>query len=378
MTGRSRARWAVFCLTAAVAAGGAYVLFVREHHPPSGSPASPQNVRRFSRFLVTRAGIHLLLVAAVIGGGAAAYGALSQENGAPSAAHAVLLHPSVSPTPAVAAATWEPMPTAAATQEPTPGPTPTRPPLVLVTEAPWAGPANIPILMYHHVTDAPPTSEMNARLTVTEADFARQLAYLRCAGYYSITLSQLFDSMYNGAPLPEKPVILTFDDGYADAYAGAFPHLNGFGFGGTFAIVTGWVGQPAYLTWAQIQEMAAAGMEMAAHSVSHPDFGVQPDDVVLDQLSRSRRDLEEKLGQPVAFFVYPAGEPFRSGTAERQAQVVAMVQEAGYRGALTAKWNLAQDPAAPFALNRVRVSGGVDIGKFAENMGGPSPEAIGC
>jgi peptidoglycan/xylan/chitin deacetylase (PgdA/CDA1 family) len=236
----------------------------------------------------------------------------------------------------------------------------------------------MPILMYHHVNRSPPASELEARLTTTDADFARQLGYLRCAGYYSITLSQLFDGIYGGAPLPEKPVILTFDDGYADAYTNAFVQLNRAGFGGTFSIVTGWVGQPGYLTWDQIREMTGVGMEMVAHSVSHPDLGVEPDNVVRDQLNRSKRELEENLGQPVAFFVYPSGEPFRYGTKERQAQVVSMLQEAGYRGALTATWNLAQDPAAPFALNRVRVSGGIEIKTFAENMGGPAPEAIGC
>ncbi len=284
--------------------------------------------------------------------------------------------------PTVSTATATPTPTPSAMPPPTPSPTPsplgTLAPPALAPGAAWTGPGRMPILMYHHVTDAPPASELDARLTVTDADFTRQLTYLRCAGYYSITLSQLFDGIFNGAPLPEKPVVLTFDDGYGDAYTDAFPLLRSAGFGGTFGIVTGWVGQPASVTWEQLREMAAAGMEIASHSVSHPDLGKASDAIVRDQLSRSKRDLEERLGQPVQFFVYPAGEPFRFGTAERQAQVVPMVQEAGYRGALTARWNLLQDPAAPFALNRVRVSGGVDIRKFAENMGGPLPEAVGC
>ena len=323
MSGPSRARWAVLCLATAV--------------------------------------IAVLVV----------YGAYRQEIAAPSPAAP---NERALRQPAVAAAAQTPAPT----PELTPAPTPTRAPLVLGSGAPWAGPANMPILMYHHVNRAPTASEVDARLTVTDADFARQLAYLQCAGYYSITLSQLFDGIYGGAPLPEKPVILTFDDGYADAYNNAFVHLKWAGFGGTFSVVTGWIGQPGYLNWEQMREMVGAGMEMVAHSVNHPDLGKEPDDVVREQLSRSKRDLEENLGQPVAFFVYPSGEPFRSAATERQAQVVAMVQEAGYRGALTATWNLAQDPAAPFALNRVRVSGGVDIQAFAENMGGPAPDDVGC
>jgi peptidoglycan/xylan/chitin deacetylase (PgdA/CDA1 family) len=184
--------------------------------------------------------------------------------------------------------------------------------------------------------------------------------------------------MYNGAPLPEKPVILTFDDGYIDGYTNVFPLLQSAGFGGTFGVVTGWVGRADYMTWEQLQEMSRAGMEIISHSTSHPDFGKQPDDVVRDQLSRSKQELEEKLGQPAQFFMYPAGEPFRFGTEGRQRQVVAMVQEAGYRGAVTARNKLLQDPATPFALNRIRVTGGVDIRKFSENMGGPLPEAVGC
>ena len=244
--------------------------------------------------------------------------------------------------------------------------------------APWAGPGAVPILMYHFVNSRPPADELDWSLTTTEADFARQVTYLRCAGYYSITLSQLNDAMHGGAPLPEKPVVLTFDDGYKDAYTNAFPLLRSAGLGGTFGIVTDWVGQPDYVNWDQLREMAAAGMEIASHTTNHPDLGRESDAVVRDQLSRSKGALESQLGVPIAFFIYPAGEPFRSGTFERRAQVATMVQEAGYRGALTTRPDMLQDPFSPFALSRVRVAGGTDINTFAANMWGPPPDHIGC
>ena len=233
--------------------------------------------------------------------------------------------------------------------------------------------------MYHHINSTPPTNDLDASLTVTDADFSRQLDYLKCAGYTTVSLTQLYDGVYSGAPLPAKPIVLTFDDGYADAFTNALPNLQRHGFTGAFSIITNSVGAAAaYMTWDQIGAMANAGMEMTSHTLTHEDLNTSRDDIVRQQLTLSKAALEEHLQRPIAFFVYPAGEPFRHGTPQRQAQVVKMVQEAGYRGALAATNKLQQNPAAPYAFNRIRVSGGVDIRKFAENMGGPLPETIGC
>src|SRR5438093_12205695 len=119
-------------------------------------------------------------------------------------------------------------------------------------------------------------------------------------------------------------------------------------------------------------------MDMLSHTVSDADLNRPQDGVVRNELVTSKRALEEALGKPVLFLVYPSGEPFFRGSPDRQQQVVAMVREAGYSGALAVKNRLTQDPSAPYALNRIRVSGGVDIRKFAENMGGPLPETVGC
>ena len=274
-----------------------------------------------------------------------------------------------SPKPAAAFAARSPSP-------PTPDPTPS--PFPWIPGTPWPGRVNMPILMYHHIDNVTPASALDASLTTNDAEFSKQLAYLRCAGYTSVTLQQLFDGIYTGAPLPSKPVVLTFDDGYSDAFTDAFPLLRKYGFGGSFAIVTGFVGQPGYVNWDQVKQMAGSQMEMMSHTVNHADLNRSPDAVVRNELVTSKRALEEALGKPVPFLVYPSGEPFFRGSPERQQQVVAMVREAGYSGALVVRNMLAQDPAAPYALNRIRVSGGVDIRKFAGNMGGPLPETVGC
>jgi peptidoglycan/xylan/chitin deacetylase (PgdA/CDA1 family) len=233
--------------------------------------------------------------------------------------------------------------------------------------------------MYHHVNSAPPPADIYAAaLTTTDADFQRQLSYLKCAGYWPITVAQLFDGIYNGGPLPQKPVLLTFDDGHADAYTNVFPVLRWHGFVGTFSIVSGYVDLPGNVTWAQVIEMSNAGMEIVAHTVSHEDLNISRDDIVRYQAVESKRALEANIGKPVNYFTYPSGEPFVRGTPERQAQVVQILRESGYHGALATRNGTLQDPGQPFALSRVRVMNGVDIVKFAENMGGPPPAAIGC
>ncbi len=255
---------------------------------------------------------------------------------------------------------------------------PSRPPGPAGTPA--TAPFELPIFMYHHVSPSFPADQLTANLTVLTSDFEDQLAYLKCAGYTGITMKQLFDHISDGAVLPAQPVMLTFDDGYDDAYTGAFPLLQKYGFAGSFAIITGFVeGGGPYLSWAQIETMAAAGMEMMSHSVSHVDLGTSDDATDKEQMAASRAALEQHLGTKVEFFVYPAGEPFRSNTVERQQEVVQMLKAAGYRGALLAGPNsLTQDPVAPFALNRVRVSGGESLATYAGSIGGAPPSSLRC
>ena len=246
--------------------------------------------------------------------------------------------------------------------------------------APLTAPFDLPILMYHHVVPALPEDEFQANLSVTTDEFAAQAAYLKCAGYTAITMAQLFDAIEGKVALPERPVMLTFDDGNDDAYTQAYPVLRQNGLVGSFAVITGYIeaGGP-FLTWAHIREMSDAGMEMMSHSVSHSDLGASDDDTVRVQIADSRAVLEAHTGREVRFLVYPSGEPFRSGSAERQSQVVALLQEAGYRGALLAgPGSTRQDPAAPFALNRLRMFPGEDPYTFAASIGGPSPSEVGC
>jgi peptidoglycan/xylan/chitin deacetylase (PgdA/CDA1 family) len=243
---------------------------------------------------------------------------------------------------------------------------------------PITTPVDVPILMYHII--GPPDRPENDRLAVATADFAAQMAYLDCAGYTPITVQRLFDAFAGTTALPPNPIVLSFDDGWAGQFSDGLPVLQQHGFVGSFAIVTGFVdaGGP-YMTWEQIRQMSDAGMEMLSHTVTHIDMGTSDDATVIDQITSSKAVLQEKTGKTIDYFVYPAGEPFRSGSAERQAQVVQMLMDAGYKGALLADGIYGgQDPNVPFQLHRVRVEGGEDLPTFAGSIYGPPPSEVSC
>jgi peptidoglycan/xylan/chitin deacetylase (PgdA/CDA1 family) len=165
-------------------------------------------------------------------------------------------------------------------------------------------------------------------------------------------------------------VILTFDDGYADNWELARPILQRYGFAATVFLVSGalggfptWTSEPALqgrplLTVAQIRELLAAGIEIGAHTRTHPSLtGVAEPEVREAEVKGSREDLERYLGRPVRSFAYPFGD--------YDAELLALVEHAGYEGACGTCPGI-NDPAAPaFELCRLEVRGTDSLLTFA-------------
>ena len=241
---------------------------------------------------------------------------------------------------------------------------------------------DVPILIYHHVAPQLPVEGEDFD-TVTIEAFARQLQWLADTGHVSISLAELFNAFYYDLPLPSKPVVLVFDDGYADIYEQAFPLLRDRGFHATVAAITGAMDHPGYLTWDEAREMSAAGVEFVSHTVKHGNLAVASRDEARSELTDSRRSLEENLGRPMQFFVYPYGEPFTSGSPEAREMLLALLRESGYAGALTTSsgppYISLQRADSPYQLHRIPVSGGESLERFAASIEanppapGPSP-----
>jgi len=192
---------------------------------------------------------------------------------------------------------------------------------------------DVPILTWHSIGGA------GDELTVSEAAFAAQLDALRNAGFHTVTFHEWLEHEDRGAPLPEKPILLTFDDGYQDALTAALPALRAHGMRATFFVVTQWIGpdeahrsargEPGrrYLSWPEVRALAAAGMEIGSHGATHRRLPGLTGQEALEEMATSKRELEARLVTPVEVFAYPYNASRR--------RLRALSREAGYRAAVS-------------------------------------------
>ncbi len=169
----------------------------------------------------------------------------------------------------------------------------------------------VPILMYHYVSPLPPNADQfRVELTISPEAFRAHAEYLFFEGYSTISFYQLNEALLNGLPLPPKPIILTFDDGYIDHYTNVLPTLQERGFTATFFIITGLVdaADPAYLSWEQIQEMAAAGMDIEPHTKNHLSLREREYDFLVYEMLGSIESLRAYLGRTPHILAYPVGQ----------------------------------------------------------------------
>lgn len=287
-----------------------------------------------------------------------------------------------SPTP-TATSTATPTPTPTATSTPTPEPTDTpeptatpEPPQPLETALPptptYPPPpeaVHVPILMYHYISELPADADVYRRdLTVIPAHFEEQLQYLQTQGYQSVLLADIYETLTTGKPLPEKPIVLTFDDGYKDAYTDALPLLQKYGFVGEFFLLAtpAHYEAPQYVTWGDVRAMADAGMSMQAHSRDHYDLTERSYEFLVYQILGAREAVEAHTERPVRFFCYPSGR-YDDAT-------IAVVESAGYWGAVTTAWGDELRLDNRYTWPRIRVKGSLSLEGFAKMLQGLATE----
>lgn len=203
-------------------------------------------------------------------------------------------------------------------------------------------PRTVMVLNYHKVVDE------HMSLSVPLADFEQHMKWLKEYGYTSITPEELYEFIVNGSELPEKPVLITFDDGYKDNYTNAYPIMKKYGFKGTIFVVTGFLGvYDNYMTWEQAKELADNGFSIESHTYSHKSMTEASDEEISKELTKSRDTIKNKLGIDADFMAYPTGT--------YNLHIAELVQKAGYKGAFTIKYDNVSRESNVYALERVPI-----------------------
>ncbi len=169
---------------------------------------------------------------------------------------------------------------------------------------------HIPILMYHYVSELPPDADaVRTNLTLHPDIFRQHIEFLAENGYNTVSLYDVDNALENGMPLPENPVVLTFDDGYLDAYTEVFPVLQTHNMIGTFFIITQFADDSlqGYMNWEQINEMASAGMNMEGHTKTHPSLTEREFDFLVFEVIGSLESLNAHTGIFPQMLAYPIG-----------------------------------------------------------------------
>lgn len=218
----------------------------------------------------------------------------------------------------------------------------------------------IPVLMYHLVDEEAGALE---GLYLRTSEFEEHLQYFKDNGFTGITMKDLQDYWAGTKALPEKPILLTFDDGSVTVYNNAFPLMKEYGFVSTQFIISSHVGNGGVMTEEQILEMSKEGHEIGSHSYSHLDLAAADESTLEQEISLSKKDLEALVGKPVVSFCYPAGKFDDNAKA--------YLENAGFKSAVTTVNGFAnKTEQGPFALDRIRISRGDDGAGVSEKLAG--------
>ena len=230
-------------------------------------------------------------------------------------------------------------------------PTSSAPP---VKEVKMVHPSGIPVLMYHKIGD-----DKDNDAVIREDLFREQMKFLKDNGYNPLTMDQLYDYVVNGAAVPEKPVVLTFDDGYADTYSIVYPIMKEYGFAATVFINPGDVG--TRLTWDQIREMHKNGITISNHGFQHIEMGQLSEAKQIENITKAQEALAKEVGiKDNPWFCYPYGDKneFTDSASKKAGIKMGMAMKSGW----------AHTGDNPYNILRVWVGNAVDIKHFEERI----------
>ncbi|MBP2639490.1 MAG: pgaB 2 [Firmicutes bacterium] len=216
-----------------------------------------------------------------------------------------------------------------------------------------AFPPGVPVLMYHSIGEEP-----NNDAVISKERFVEQMKYLHESGYHPVSLDDLHDYLALKKELPLKPVVITFDDGYRDTYEIAMPVLKQYGFRSVLFFPVGKDG--GRLSWAELREMKASGMEIASHSYNHRSMDGLSRAEQAQEIQNSKKTLDQNLNQNTRWFCYPNG---RYGP-----ETLELLKANGFTVAVTTEPGWVKPGDHPLTLRRIWMGNSVDLKHFEERL----------
>ena len=217
-------------------------------------------------------------------------------------------------------------------------------------------PPGVPVLMYHSVGE-----EKGNDAVISRERFQQHMAYLYEHHYHTITLDELYAYLQYGHPLPARPVVITFDDGYRDTYETALPILRQYGFKGVLFIPADEIGRR--LTQDELLAMRAAGWDIDAHSYTHRSLSPLSAAEQEREIARSKAVLDQALQQDTRYFCYPNGS--------YDPTTLRLLQKYGFVLAVTTEPGWARPGDNLFTLPRVWLGNEVDLDRLADRLARP-------
>jgi peptidoglycan/xylan/chitin deacetylase (PgdA/CDA1 family)/glycosyltransferase involved in cell wall biosynthesis len=234
-----------------------------------------------------------------------------------------------------------------------------------------------PVLMYHAIGSP---GEPASPYILPAQRFASQMKWLKRLGYRPIPLAEFLDCQHDRRLVPQRSVVITFDDGYLDNHTYAFPVLRQHKIPATVFLVTGYIGlanewderkqltHRPLMSWQQVMELMANGLQIGSHTCTHPTLTAIPASQAKEEITLSRTQLESRLGGQIDLFAYPYGKYDDS--------IETMVRQAGFTGACTIETGLNILITTPFSLRRTEIQGTDSLLRFVLALWTGDAEAL--
>lgn len=212
----------------------------------------------------------------------------------------------------------------------------------------------MPVLMYHSIS-----TKYDLSICVSPEEFEQQMKWLYENGYSTVNIEDFSRALAGEAILPEKPIMISFDDGYNDNYNVAWPIMEKYGFRATFFIVTAGV-DPFNMDWNQLRDLHEKGNSIGSHTSNHKNLSKLDCGSQEMQLRQSKCDLENNLGIDITAFCFPYGM-YNNTT-------LSLLPQLGYTMSFTINEGRVHSGDNAYELKRIHVRGGMPFEQFVEKV----------